>query len=214
MEGPFCPPDEPEFRLIETFGYHPGEGIRHLDLHLARMARSAAALGLPYDAAAAARALTPIAGDTPRRCRLTLDSCGAFELSTVPLLPNPTLWRVAIHPERLDPDDPWLGHKTSRRALYDRARAELPAGIDEWLFLNTRGEICEGTITNVFVDMGRGLLTPPLSSGLLPGVLRQSLITENRATATPITLRNLAKARSLYIGNSLRGLIRVVMWDD
>jgi 4-amino-4-deoxychorismate lyase len=111
-----------------------------LAAHLDRMERTALALGYPFDRARA-EALLDLAPETPQRCRLTLDSDGALDLTTGPLAPNPTLWRVAIHPEPLNAGDPWLGYKTTRRALYDRARAALPEGIDEWLFLNRAGRI-------------------------------------------------------------------------
>ena len=74
--------------------------------------------------------------------------------------------------------DKLLRHKTTRRAVYEAARAEYPAAeADEVLLLNERGEACEGTITSVFLDDGSGILkTPPISCGLLAGVLRTELI--------------------------------------
>ena len=108
---------------------------------------------------------------------------------------------MAIHPEPLDAGDPWLGYKTTRRALYDRARAALPEGVDEWLFLNQAGEVCEGTITNLFTET----LTPALSSGLLPGVLRAELLGQGWREAV-LRPGDLEGAR-LFMGNSLRGLI-------
>ncbi|MEY2961375.1 MAG: hypothetical protein RLZ60_1205, partial [Pseudomonadota bacterium] len=115
----------------------------------------------------------------------------------------------AIHSIRLTSDDPWLQVKTTNRALYNDARADLPNGVDEWLFLNERDEVCEGTITNIFVVLEDGRrVTPPLTSGLLPGVLRQSLI-QNGWEKQVLTLSDLSKAREIHMGNALRGLIRV-----
>ena len=208
MESPLCPPDDPCFRLIETLGWHPDEGPRRAALHLARMARSAAALGMPFDQTRAQHLLEQIRGPAPLRCRLTLDPKGVLALETAPLAANLPHWRVVIHPERLDADDPWLRHKTTRRALYDRARAELPAGSDEWLFLNRAGQVCEGTITNVFMATDDGLLTPPLASGLLPRILRAQLLASGQAREACLTPEDLHKAPALYCGNSLRGLIR------
>ncbi len=78
----------------------------------------------------------------------------------------------------------------------------MPAGIDEALFLNERGEISEGTITTVFFDRGAGLRTPPLSSGLLPGVLRSELACPEEI----LRPEDLGIVR-LWVGNALRGLI-------
>ncbi len=208
MESPICPV-EPEFRLIETFGYHPGPGFVRLDLHLARMAHSALAFGIPFDPQAVTDLLQNKDGETPLRCRLTLAGDGVLDLTTAPLAENPPAWRLQLSSARLDSTDPWLRHKSTRRALYDKARAALPKGIDELLFLNERDELCEGTITNLFVTTQDGLrLTPPLTSGLLPGILRQSLLAKGDYKEGRLSLSDLRHAQSIFVGNSLRGLIR------
>jgi 4-amino-4-deoxychorismate lyase len=104
--------------------------------------------------------------------------------------------------ERLNSADPWLGHKTTRRAVYDAARAALPQGLDEMIFQNERGEVCEGTITTVFFDRGQGMRTPPLACGVLPGVLRADL----GAAEEVLLAVDLPRVR-LWVGNALRGLI-------
>ena len=214
MESPLCPPDDPCFRLIETLGWHPDEGPRRAALHLARMARSATALGMPFDQTRAQHLLEQITGPAPLRCRLTLDPKGVLALETAPLAANLPHWRVVIHPERLDADDPWLRHKTTRRALYDRARAGLPAGSDEWLFLNRAGQVCEGTITNVFMASDDGLLTPPLASGLLPGILRAALLAIGRAREVALHPNDLRNAQTPHCGHSLRRLIPATFAPD
>ena len=168
MEGPFRAPLPEGLVLIETFARRDGGFVR-LAGHLARLEATARVLGFRFDRAAIDAALAAVAGEGPLRVRLTLDREGAPAVEAAPLAPGPAVWRVAIHAERLDPGDPWLRVKTSARLRYDRARASLPAGIDEWLFLNTRGEVCEGTITNVFLRRDGGLLTPPLDCGPAAG---------------------------------------------
>ena len=79
---------------------------------------------------------------------------------------------------------------------------------DEVILLNERGEVCEGTITNVFVDIGDGVLvTPALACGLLPGVLRGELLDAGRAREAVLSPADLMDAKALFVGNSLRGLI-------
>ena len=193
-------------RLIETFRADPGGAVAHADRHLARMARGAAALGYSFDAGAA-RQVMAVTVDTATRCRLTLDAAGRFDLTTAPLPPTPAEWRGAIHPDRVQSDDPWLRHKTTQRALYDAARADLPAGTDEVLFLNERGEVCEGTITNLFAELADGArVTPPLSSGLLPGILRETCLSDGWQERV-LTPADLSAARRIWMGNALRGLI-------
>lgn len=212
MESPLCPRDtiqnDPAFRLIETFGWHPGAGFRRLPLHLARMARSAAALGIAFDPVGAQEVLAAAAGGAPLRCRLTLGGDAELQMTTAPLGDSPVEWRLGIAERRLDADDPWLRHKTTRRALYDAARAKLPQGVEELLFLNQREELCEGTITNLFVTGADGRMqTPPLACGLLPGILRQHLLETGQCTEGVLTLADLQTARAIHMGNSLRGLI-------
>jgi len=210
VESALYPPDEPGFALIETFGFHPGEGFRRLDRHLARMARSARAFGISFDEAAARGALADVAGEA-QRCRLTLDRDGIFALTTAPLGAPPKDWVLAIAEHRLDPKDDFLRHKTTRRALYDQARADLTAGVDELIFLNARGEICEGTITSFFGEVDGEWLTPPVSSGLLPGVLREELLEAGPVREAVLT-PDMGFTR-VAVGNSLRGWIGA-RWRD
>ncbi len=202
MESPLCPPDT---RLIETLRWD-GAGFIRLDLHLARLERSAAALGFRHDARDIDRTLARVTGPEPLRVRLTLGQAGDSDVTTMPLGAPPAEWRVALHPVRLASADPWLRHKTTRRALYDTARAALPQGIDEWIFANERDELCEGTITTLFFDLGQGESTPPVACGCLPGVLRRERLDAGLCGEAVLTLGDLPKAR-LVLGNSLRSMI-------
>ena len=203
-----------DFRLIETLGWYPGTGFSRLDRHLARLALSAAALGFHHNPAAVRSALSEaVAGATSGgfRVRLTLDRGGGIYVAAVPLAPLPpgAVWRAAFARHRLGSGDPLLAHKTSRRAFYDETRTEVVRryGADEALFLNERGDLCEGGITNLFVECGGVLLTPPISCGLLPGCLREELLEIGRAREAVLTPADLARAPRWFLGNSLRGLI-------
>lgn len=209
MESPFPEPVPTGTRLIETFGWWPGEGARGLDLHLARMARSAGVLGFAFDPGKARDQVAGLTGLAALRCRLTLGDDGDIALTTAVLPPAPAdPWRVAIHPQRLNSHDPWLAHKTTNRALYDTARAALPRGVDEYMFLNEQGDACEGTISNLFVTLVDGRkVTPPLASGLLPGILRGQLLACGAVTEDRVTLDMLRTARAVSFGNALRGEI-------
>ena len=148
---------------------------------------------------------------SPLRVRLTLSPSGEIAITTAPFTPLPetTVWRVAVAATRLDLANKLLRHKTTRREIYETARSEYPpAAADEVLLLNEKGEPCEGTITSLFLDDGSGVLkTPPISCGLLAGVLRTELICARRARVQLLTLQDLRNG-TLFMGNSLRGLIR------
>lgn len=205
MEDPLrAAADDPGLRLIET-ALWDGAACPRLEGHLARLTASAAALGWPCDAKAAGAALRGEPG-TPARLRLTLDRAGVLEVARAPLPPSPPEWRLGLASARLHSADPWLRHKTTRRAVYDAARAAMPEGLDELLFLNERGELCDGTITTLFFDRGEGLRTPPLSCGLLAGVLRAELLTAGHCREEKLLADDLPQVR-LWVGNALRGLM-------
>ncbi|MCT8159003.1 aminotransferase class IV [Pseudoruegeria sp. SHC-113] len=196
-------------------GWHHGEGVRFMGLHLDRMCDSARALGIPFARREMHAALEGVESDAPLRLRLSMGLDGAHRLERFPLPPTPARWRLGLAEARLEARDPWRGHKTSERQIYDTARAALPLGVDELLFLNTRGACAEGTITNLFVaGQGGALLTPPLSAGVLPGVLRRHLIETGRARVAPLLPRHLMEAEAIYMGNALRGLIPCDLAED
>ena len=146
-------------------------------------------------------------GEGALRIRLTVTLAGEPAVETAPLAPNPHAWTVAFARERLDSRDPWLVLKTDRRPVHDAARAARAPGVDEALLANERGEVCEGTTTTVFADFGRGLVTPPLACGLLPGVLRAEMLERGECREAVIEAASLPAAHRLLVGNSLRGLL-------
>lgn len=206
MESSLRDDADPDLKLIETLRWDPDVGFVRLAAHYARLAAGADALGIPLRSARVDRALAEVPGTEPLRVRLTVALDGTAEASFTPLGAAKPLWTVGFAGERLRSDDPWLRIKTTHRPAYDAARTALPAGMDEVLLLNERGEVCEGTITSVFADLGDGLVTPPLGCGLLPGVLRAELIATGQVRESVLRPVDLAGARVL-VGNSLRGLI-------
>jgi 4-amino-4-deoxychorismate lyase len=207
------------FELIETLRWEPGEGFVRLDRHLARLANSARALGFSCDARAVREVLEGCAGgNTALRVRLTLAEDGRIAATNAPFEPLPAdaVWTLRPAKTRLNSADPLIRHKTTRRQVYEAARAEYSRGeADEVLLLNERGEVCEGTITNVFADFGEPVLvTPAPECGLLPGVLRGEMIEQGRAKEAVLTEADLRTAKAVYVGNSLRGLIGARLESD
>lgn len=189
---------DPGLRLIETVLWD-GAAAPRWPLHAGRLRRSAALLGWECPEVA------PSGPDHPARLRLTLGGAADAVWEVHPLPAPKAEWRLGLAEARVSSDDPWLRVKSTRRAAYDAARAALPAGLDEVLFLNQRGEVCEGTITNLFFDRGKGMRTPPLTCGLLPGVLRAEI----GCVEEVLMAEDLPRVR-LWVGNALRGLIPAI----
>ncbi|NBB48928.1 hypothetical protein GVN24_11650 [Rhizobium sp. CRIBSB] len=205
-----------DFSLIETLRWQPDAGFLRLDQHLRRLSRSADALGFRQPQDARGKLEKEVSGGTPLRVRLLMTYRGKMEVTVTPFEPVPEekVWRLKIAKTRLQSEDSLFRHKTTRREPYETARAEFPKDeADEVILLNERGEVCEGTITNIFAETADGmLLTPPLTSGLLPGVLRAELIRERKARGEVLKLDDL-RHRKLFVGNSLRGLIPAELID-
>jgi 4-amino-4-deoxychorismate lyase len=212
-ESPLRDGNPPDFELIETMRWEPAQGFVRLERHMARLEASARDLGFKFEQAVVERELSNSAtGSAPLRIRLTLDRQGNAKVTTQPFasLPADTIWKLAIAKTRLASNDQLLRHKTTKRAAYEAARAEFPPDTaNEVILLNERDEACEGTITTLFIDTGDGVLrTPALRCGLLAGVLRAELLETGKAIEAVLTTDDLYKAKTLFVGNSLRGLIR------
>ncbi|GIV60405.1 MAG: hypothetical protein KatS3mg043_1494 [Rhodothermaceae bacterium] len=202
-----------DFALIETMRWEGG--IRLLPYHAARLAASAKHFGFPFDRQRFQATLdAATAGlDAPHRVRLTLDRRGRFTTGVTALGDAPAVMRLGFATERVDPADPLLYHKTTRRDRYERAyRAGLAAGLDEVLLINTAGAVTEGTRTNLFVEHDGHLCTPPLRAGLLPGVYRAYLL-DTRPGIVERELRpeDLRRAERVYVCNAVRGLVEAVV---
>ncbi|PAX07557.1 aminodeoxychorismate synthase component I [Sphingomonas lenta] len=202
----FLQAGERRFDLIETMAFDPEEGIVLLDHHMARLKASAVAFGFKLDRHAARNELQAATFRlrSPARVRLLLSRNGAVATETGPMPPAPPgPAEVAIVPLPVSPRDFRLRHKTTDRAFYDRARRD--AGTWEVLFEDGEGRLTEGSFTSLFVPRDGRLVTPPLARGLLPGVLRASLLADGRAEEGELTRADLADG--FLLGNALRGLI-------
>ncbi len=192
--------------VIETLGFTPDDGFVRLAAHIDRMEATCDRLKFPFDRGAVLMALGEAVDAIAARVRMTVNADGKIAVQVGMIVPVDR-WRVGISDVVLKSDNPWLSVKTSERSIYDTARAGL-VDLDEVLFLNERGEVCEGTITNVFADLGDGLVTPPVSCGCLPGVLRGEMLASGDAREGVLTLDDLRTAKGVFVGNSLRGLIK------
>jgi para-aminobenzoate synthetase/4-amino-4-deoxychorismate lyase len=199
-----------DFDLIETMLFEPDSGIPLLELHLERMKASAAELGFSFDRHATRNQIQALCFelDSPAKVRLVLARSGAtaLEASAHPGAMDGPL-RCVILPLPVDNGDWRLRHKTSDRSFYEAAlKVARHTGADEALLACDDGQVTEGSFTNIFVERNGELLTPPVSLGLLPGVLRSSLLDSGQAREAALTIDDLAEG--FLLGNALRGLMK------
>ncbi|MFL9961678.1 bifunctional anthranilate synthase component I family protein/class IV aminotransferase [Paraburkholderia sediminicola] len=221
LKARFLTGAEPGFELFETMYATQEEGVRHLARHLERLSSSASTLGFRLDdidsirAQIAAKCAT-LPAHSPHRMRLVLSKDGTVQIIAAVLAPlADSTVGVLLGPDQAFPateaGDPLLRHKTTRRAHFDRGWRDAEAkGAFDTLFFNERGELTEGGRSNVFVKLAGRWWTPPLASGVLPGVMRSVLLEaapDLQAAEKVLTQADVLNAEALLICNALRGAL-------
>ena len=201
-----------ELGLIESMRLNQDGSINHRALHMARLREAAQTFGFYVPERAIREELDAYAKHRPqneaRRLRLQLNSDGTFSLADFAIPPVPAQPVVVISDKRIASASIFRRHKTTQRELYEAEYARaVEQGAYEVLFLNEHGRIAEAARHNVFIRKDDRLLTPPISEGALPGILRQSLQAE--LSEQELTLDDLKTADAIYVGNAVRGLTEV-----
>ena len=199
--------------LIETILYSKSTGYKYLSLHLKRLKDSCKYFSIDLNAEKLLTAFKQINIPPMKEdfiIRVLVNKDGKFNIEKKVLTKQPLIVKVKLSSKKINPDNPMLYHKTNQRELYDKERQKaIKEGFYEVLFFNTRDEVTEGSITNIFIQKNKKLYTPPLKCGLLPGVLRQHLLNQGKAREKVICLEDVLGADKVYVGNSVRGLIQV-----
>lgn len=228
LKGRFLSRPAKEFLLIETFLWEPENGYWLLPDHLGRLQASADFFLFSCDRELVMRELKTTAKQFdhhPMRVRLTLAKDGQVQLSWVecdkllvrrlPEQPGPItkeLPKVELSKERVDHSSPYLFHKSTRREVFDREfKKAKDMGLFDICFLNKEDKLTEGCITNIFLYTHGGYVTPPVSSGLLAGVMRKQLLAdkERNVEEKELTIEDVVGARAIFLCNSVRGVVQV-----
>lgn len=185
-----------------------------LDWHLERMTHSLRELGIRQTVTK--RQVTEYLA-SHRSDRAALKIMVSEENIVFTMRPNPYTAEKAGKGFRLlyssvyrNETSPLVGHKTMNYGdcLLEKRRAAL-MGADELIFLNSRGEICEGTVSNIFFVSGGRLFTPPVSCGLLPGIVRRFVMESFSVTEQVLRREDAAKMEECFVTNSLMGIVPV-----
>ncbi|MBS0309383.1 MAG: aminodeoxychorismate synthase component I [Proteobacteria bacterium] len=209
-----------DFSLLETMRASV-DGCAYLERHLARLRASAAYFGFVWHEQAVRDQLQQVCAALPpgaHRLRLVLDQDGHCAIQTAPLLSLQEPVGLLLAQQRTRTDALFLRHKTTQRAVYDAAWRDAEAqGAFDALFCNERGDVTEGARSNLFVKLDGRWYTPPLSAGLLPGVMRSVLLDDPawQASERSITISDLRAAEEVVVCNALRGVLRArIQWQE
>ncbi|KAF3463131.1 chorismate-binding protein [Ralstonia pseudosolanacearum] len=213
---------DPDLSLFETMRATRAEGVPLLERHLARLAHSARAFGFGFDRDALVREVARACAALPEagahRMRLSLRHSGAFSVTAAPLPPLHASWnapvRLRVAPQAREAAHSLPHHKTSLRAAYDAAwQAAEREGAFDAVFFNADGTLAEGGRSTVLVKLEGRWWTPPLSAGVLPGVMRAVLLEDARPwLGAPLhervlTRADVVRAEAIAICNALRGVV-------
>lgn len=208
-------------QLIETMRAERGRRVPLLEGHLRRLRNSSTELGYAWPGEAAIRTLlldrlATLDATQHWRLRLLLSPEGELTLQHSPLQALVGPLTVSVQGPRIAGAEQWLRHKTTHRPWYEDAAAWLEARpqVFDVLFWNEKGEMCEGTRSNLYMQAADGAwVTPPISSGALPGVERQTLLESGQVQERPIRVEEFILAPARRISNALRGWCDIQLMD-
>ncbi len=202
------PPRENPFFLLETMRLEHGR-VERLERHLRRMAEAARYFRYQWNEAAIRDTVEDASDQHPQGCwrlRLLLSSDGQPRIECTPHAQDSRQWRLDFAKEPVDPNDPFIQHKTTRRAVYEAARASR-TDVDDVLLWNGRGEVTESTIANIVAEIDDVRYTPPLHCGLLAGTFRAEQLDQGMIRERVLLKADVRSASRLWLINSVRGWV-------
>jgi branched-subunit amino acid aminotransferase/4-amino-4-deoxychorismate lyase len=196
--------------LFETLRTYRGIPFR-IDDHIARLKASAARFRIPFRAAdfdAVIRELCRRNRLHDAAVRLTLSAEGRRLITVRPRKPLPAAWyrkgsKVTVVPWRRDPRAVLAGHKVTsylENVLVHELAVE--GGFADALYQGLKGELLEGSVSNIFLVVNGKLVTPRLS-GILPGVTRSVVLGLAKVKERTLSLKELRKADEAFLTNAL-----------
>jgi len=193
----------PHFQILEAILCEHGE-VLWPEAHLDRMAASASYFDFRFDQNAALKAIDSVRSqEGAQKIRLMLSRDGAVTATSEPVGSADPVEVVIDEGRTVDSNDIFLFHKTTRREVYEDAARRHPEAGDV-ILTNEKGEVTEATSANVIALIDGRWVTPPLSSGLLPGVHRRMLIESGELHERVLTPADLRAADEVVLLSSVR----------
>ena len=195
-----------EFRLLETMRGTQDGNVFLLHRHLARLSGSAKHLSFSCDLENLRSSVLKAVeqNQKPSCIRVMLSRNGEFDIEFQPL-PSTNPSRIRLSKVRVDSSNPFLYHKTTNRGVYEESRRGCDSETEVILF-NEKGEITEATIANIAVFREGQWVTPAVSCGLLPGVMRAELLSRGEIVEGVIRADELVPGETVRCFNALRGM--------
>lgn len=233
VNGRLCPADsagvsikDPGFLVglgvFETLLVEDGIAL-FLEDHMERLARALKRVdfpALPWDPADEVARVIEENGTEDAIIRITVTP-GCEEGPPTLVVMQRAPWRaqppvrLAISPYPIDPASPMAGVKATSRIKYELSRGWARSqGCLEALVPTTRGDLAEGTISNLFIAREGEVRTPPLNRGILPGVVRRKILDLCRRARIArreerIFPKDLESATEVFVTNSSQGVLGV-----
>jgi para-aminobenzoate synthetase/4-amino-4-deoxychorismate lyase len=201
-----------DFDLFETLLFEPATGYYLVERHLRRLTGSARYFGFAWDEEDVRGRLAAVAArlECTTRVRLSLARDGSVATQTFTVNRAPSSMTAVLSAGSVDPEDVFLYHKTTRRAVYTEALALAgDAGAEEVILRNRGGQLTECAVGNLVVERTGRRVTPPLECGLLPGTFREELLETGRIEEGVLTAADLRDADAAYLINSVRRWVRL-----
>ncbi|MFZ6766677.1 aminodeoxychorismate synthase component I [Undibacterium sp. Di26W] len=205
-----------QFELFETMHASRADGCRHIDRHLQRLRASASYFGFSWDESLIRQRIEEACQQLPPaqacRLRLAINAKLDIKLSSGALTPLPARPAVMLATTTTRHDDLFLRHKSSVRQQYDAAwQAAEQQGAFDMLFFNEHGHLTEGGRSSVLLKKNGKWLTPPVSDGVLPGIMRAVLLDDPQfgLRESSLVLDDVLMAEKIMLCNALRGAFEV-----
>jgi para-aminobenzoate synthetase / 4-amino-4-deoxychorismate lyase len=214
LKSRFLTKHESEFELFETMLLENGK-ILLLEDHLNRLKSSASFFLFRYDDLKInkqiQKAVSKYDQCTKQKVKLLINKWGEVKTNVSPISAPPEIIKVIISKNRIKTANKYQYFKTTNRKIYDKENQFFSRrGFFDVIYFNERSELAEGAITNIFLKLGDTYFTPPLTSGILPGVYRKIKLKRDSSVKEKILyFEDLMSAEEIILTNALRGEIKV-----
>ena len=189
------------FETIRSVGNRPFS----LSRHIARAQSSAVALGITMpNSDQIAQGVTELFAAVPQglgMLRISFDNQGNWLAVHMPYAEQEKSCDVRMHPGAVTGDVHKRFPYTNRLEILEQARL---AGFDDAIVVNSQGNICEGSVTNLIANIDGRWVTPPTTDVVLPGIIRQILIENELVAIESIPADRLVEITSAFFISSLR----------